>query len=695
MAVLPSAGSESTIGVAIVTKADTAGIAATQAQLDALKANTEALNTVTGKLNDTAGTKSATAFQSFNSGLKTVGQQSIDVGKSLSTYISLPIAAIAGESVKMAMTFEQSMELLHTNAGIPQAQIKSLGDQILNLAGAVGQTPDELAQGFYHIATAGQGIYTTSQMLAQLKTAAEGAAIGQANLDDTSYALTSTLAANVKGATNFNDTMGTLLGIVQAGDMHLSDMNSAIGTGLMGTLAQAGVSLRSAGAALADFGDLGERGAAAATRLRMMIALMTSPSKQASDILGTLGLDAEQAGTATDNMNKVFEATGLSTTKLADDLRQPNGISVAITDLKDHLDTSKMSVSEMDSVLAKAFGGGRTDAALLQLLNTIPRLNEKYKQIGQDSTNFANNWQVQQQQAKQQWAEAWDGIQSDMIRLGVTIMPEVTHGMKDVSGAISGVTNWFTHLSAGQKQFVIDAGGVLAIMGPVLVIFGTMAKSVSNIITLTNTFGKGFSKIAGSFMNDTGLMNKAITGVGGYISELNAAAEGSVAAWGIYAGAILGVVADLYLVVKAGQTVIDTINTVKQMNAGEAADKQSETSAISQMEALTLSSDPAKRQRAITALHKLGVQGYATGTNYAPGGWSMVGENGPEPMYVPQGAVIKTNSQLSSINSGNSNTISIGQIVLPGVTNASEFLQALDRDTQLQGMGMSPARGMP
>jgi hypothetical protein len=34
------------------------------------------------------------------------------------------------------------------------------------------------------------------------------------------------------------------------------------------------------------------------------------------------------------------------------------------------------------------------------------------------------------------------------------------------------------------------------------------------------------------------------------------------------------------------------------------------------------------------------VPGYATGVRNAPGGWAMVGERGPEPMYVPQGANI-------------------------------------------------------
>ena len=480
MAALPGVGNESTVGVLIATTADDGAIKTTQAEL-----------TILGDTAAKAGNTAASAFDTFTKNLKSVGQQMTETGRSMTTAFTLPIVGVAAASTAMAMKFQQSMELLHTNAGVAQSAVSGLSDQILALAPQVGQGPDALATAFYHIATAGQGIFTTAQQLDQLKVAAEGAAIGQASLDDTTYALTSTLAANVKGATDYNQTMGTLLGIVQAGDMHLSDLNEVIGTGLMGTLSTFGVSLQSAGAALADFGDLGEKGAAAGTRLRMMLSLMASPSAAAAKILGDLGLTTGEVGTATDTMNSVFAKTGLTTTKLADDLRQPNGIFVAVSDLKTHLEDAGLSASQTDAILAKAFGGGRTDAALLQLLNTTDRLDLKYQQIGTDSGNFASNWQAQQQTMKQQWDEAWGGIQADMIKIGESIMPQVSKGMHDIAGAISDVTNWYGQLNPDQKQFVIDAAGILAISGPLLMFFGGVATGISNILSLGGTVGGG------------------------------------------------------------------------------------------------------------------------------------------------------------------------------------------------------------
>jgi phage-related tail protein len=54
------------------------------------------------------------------------------------------------------------------------------------------------------------------------------------------------------------------------------------------------------------------------------------------------------------------------------------------------------------------------------------------------------------------------------------------------------------------------------------------------------------------------------------------------------------------------------------------------------------------------ALHAIGVPGFAVGTDFAPGGWSLVGEQGPELMYVPRGSQIKTASETRRLTNGSS-----------------------------------------
>lgn len=58
--------------------------------------------------------------------------------------------------------------------------------------------------------------------------------------------------------------------------------------------------------------------------------------------------------------------------------------------------------------------------------------------------------------------------------------------------------------------------------------------------------------------------------------------------------------------------------------------------------------------KAFEYMSTIDIPGFAVGTNYAPGGWAMVGEQGPELMYVPRGAQIKTASETRNVLSSNS-----------------------------------------
>uniref|UniRef100_A0A6M3M4X9 Putative tail tape measure protein n=1 Tax=viral metagenome TaxID=1070528 RepID=A0A6M3M4X9_9ZZZZ len=52
-------------------------------------------------------------------------------------------------------------------------------------------------------------------------------------------------------------------------------------------------------------------------------------------------------------------------------------------------------------------------------------------------------------------------------------------------------------------------------------------------------------------------------------------------------------------------------------------------------------------------------QKFARGTSYAPGGWGIVGEEGPEAMYIPRGSQIMTNTQTKNTFGGTNVSFSI------------------------------------
>ncbi|WP_088187540.1 phage tail tape measure protein [Desulfosporosinus sp. FKA] len=84
------------------------------------------------------------------------------------------------------------------------------------------------------------------------------------------------------------------------------------------------------------------------------------------------------------------------------------------------------------------------------------------------------------------------------------------------------------------------------------------------------------------------------------------------------------------------------------------------------------------------------VQGkaYATGTNYAPGGWSLVGENGPEIVNLPRGSQVIPNGRLG----GTGNTV-INIYPQPG-QSAREIAQEVARELGLSTRTNNMSRSM-
>lgn len=467
-------------------------LAALTARLEALTAKVDELNGTmaeSGKATASSISGSATALEGLQSKLNTFSSATKAIGTQLSTTVTLPIIGIGVAAAKMATSFQQQMEILHTEAGVPIAALAGLSTSIENLANQVGFSPTSLAEAMYHIESNGKGLLTAAQAMDQLKISAEAAAMTGASLDDTTYTLSSTLASGIGGAKGYADMMGVLNGIVGAGDMKFQDLNAAIGTGFFATAAQFGISVQSMGAALATLTDNGESADEAATRLRMSVTLMDAPSAQAAKVLSALGLSGTEVKASTDAATQALADAHVTTTKLADDMRKPDGLNVALMDLESHLKSSGLSANAADAAIAKAFGGGRSDAAILTLLNNTKRTQEAFDQINGNESRFADDWATQQQTAQQKFKNAWAAIQSDLTRLGTAVLPAATRAFTQVAAAITNVTNWFEKLSPAQQDNVLKLALILAAVGPVLVILGTLAGSISKIIMLFELFG--------------------------------------------------------------------------------------------------------------------------------------------------------------------------------------------------------------
>jgi TP901 family phage tail tape measure protein len=317
---------------------------------------------------------------------------------------SMALAGIGVESVKMAMSFQQSMERLVTQAGVPQKELGSLKSGILGLAGAVGFSPESLSESLYHVASNMASLGATApQMLGAVKIAAEGAKVGGANLEDVTNALTAAIASGIPGVQNYSQAMGALNAIVGAGDMKMQDLSEAMGSGLMAVVKGYGLSLKDVGAALDVFGDNNIRGSHAATDLRMAVQALAVPAAAGK---------AELAG------------MGLSMTSLATTMRE-HGLLAALEELQGRFKSAGITASEQGQVITEIFGK-KAGVGLAVLMDQMDRLKSKYPDITAGADNFGKAWGATQQTTGQQLDELRATFESLGVAIGTKLLPVIS-----------------------------------------------------------------------------------------------------------------------------------------------------------------------------------------------------------------------------------------------------------------------------
>lgn len=317
--------------------------------------------------------KTQATMTGMNAKMATMGEVASTVAK----VGLIGIGVAATYAIRNSIHFQKQMTLVQTQAGATGAQVKVLHDQVLELARIRPQGPEELAKGLYHF----QSVFQNSQAaFAALKIASEGAAVGNANLEETSTALGSALRSQFRDTIptikQMKDTMGTLNAIVGAGNMRMDDLTLALGTAVVPAGINAGLTLKDVGGALAVLTDEGQRADNAATHLRMAFTLMSATSKKAEDQLGTIGIKANELGAAMHGPGGLVAALKIVRTQL--EKKFPT-FGPQLSNVHDPQEA--LQLAKRFSIISKAFGGARSSATIMLLLNNLDLLDQKTKQV--------------------------------------------------------------------------------------------------------------------------------------------------------------------------------------------------------------------------------------------------------------------------------------------------------------------------
>jgi TP901 family phage tail tape measure protein len=406
------------------------------------------------------------------------GQNLQNVGRSMTEYVTLPVVAVGVAALKSAADFQTWMTRIQGETGTSAKDIKLLSDGLLELGRNSVVGPTQLAESMYLVQSAGFGV---KDSLEAVKVVQQEVAISGASAKETTDGLVGAMFSQIKGAQNAHDAMATLNAIVGAGKMQMQDLNGAMGTMFLSTAQQYGISLSDIGGALDVMVDRGASAESAATRLRMAVMLMATPSKQAAGVLKEMGLGAKDAEDQTSSFALILAKTGITTTQLAEDMRT-KGLNGTLHELHDRMVQLTGSAPLADAALSKAFGGAKTSAGIGLLTNNLDSYDAKLKQIAHTQGDFDKSADAASKTLNNQLKISVNAVQDALVKaVSTNSLQGVTDMVKNLGDAITGLINWFTKLSPGMQQFVIDVALIGASIGPVIFILGTFIKSIKDV----------------------------------------------------------------------------------------------------------------------------------------------------------------------------------------------------------------------
>lgn len=386
------------------------------------------------------------------------------MGKAAILGLGVAAGEVAKKTVEMAGDFQQQMTRVRTGAGEAADNMKLVSQGVLAMAGQVGQSTTELTAGLYMVESAS---YHGTDALNVLRTAAQGAKVGNADLKTTTDAVTTAMNAYKSGADSVVPTMNALIATESEGKTNLEDLAGSMSS-ILPTAAAAKVGLNEVLGAMATMTAQGTPARVAATYLRQTIGMLSNPSAKAANEMKSLGLNAVQVGqelgtkglaaTLTTLTDAIEQHMGPAGTVLIDKLKSVSGNATEFQKVLANLPPTQQTYI---GALATMVGGTKSMMGALQL--TGPHLADFRKNTDgvaehvKEGGKQVEGWSDVQKNFNQRLDQAKASAQALGIQIGTILMPYV---QKLVSWVAQSVT-WLTQHQQAAKILAITIGGIL------------------------------------------------------------------------------------------------------------------------------------------------------------------------------------------------------------------------------------------
>jgi len=237
-------------------------------------------------------------------------------------------AILGGDALHQAGNYQQSLTKLATTAGESTSNLKLVGDGMLNMAGQVGVSAQDLSKAMYTVESSG---IHGADALVVLKSAAQGAKQENADLTHVTDAVTTALHDYNLPASDAAKVTSQLVTAVSHGKTTFDDLTGAMHS-VTPVAAAAGISLADAAGTLASMTASGMSADQAAQNLGATIKGLSAPTQPVIKEMAALGLNSVElsknlgqkgvAGTLQEVSEAIMQHMGPAGTTLMNTMNQ-------------------------------------------------------------------------------------------------------------------------------------------------------------------------------------------------------------------------------------------------------------------------------------------------------------------------------------------------------------------------------------
>lgn len=407
--------------------------------------------------------------------IQNAGKTITAVGSTLTKSITLPILGVATAAVKTAADFETSMSQVAATMGKSKNEIGELTELAKRMGRATSFSAGEAADGINILAMAG---LNASEISASLGTVLDLAAAGAMDMGSSA----SYVVGAVKG---FRDEMGNAskyADLMAKGATLANTDVAGLGEALSyGAATAAGYSqsVDSMTLSLLRLAEQNVTGQTAATSLNRAMADLYSPTKEAKKALESLGVSAYTADGSTRDFNMVVDE-----------------LSSAL---------KRMTEAEGNALKSTIFTTNGMNAFNKMTASTSERVKELHEGLNEAGGSAAQQAATQLDNLNGQIIILKSAIEGIAITIGDKLLPYIKKAVSWFQTAADYINN----LSDAQVNNIMKWAGIVAAVGPAIMIFG---KIVTTVGTAVRTFGKitkaiaNFNGIVGMLTSPAGIV---------------------------------------------------------------------------------------------------------------------------------------------------------------------------------------------